>query len=205
MDKDSLSDERLASLHQKKRVNAFFILYRRYKNYGYAVVYNTLEQYNLVNALKDEKDSILYDSIIEAIASFDKNKGTFRNLLAAIITNQTINCIREFSKDPLSDYISLDAGYRDGSNLRFADSVIVAAKDDAPGETINCDDRSKKVVINYHGVYKRNIRKMIRLREMGYSYAEIARKFKSTEKAIRAIFYRLKRKVNAKENNRIKK
>lgn len=205
MNKSSLSDERLVSLHQQKRVNAFFVLYTRYKNYGYAIIIDTLLKYKLINALKDERDAILYDSIMEAIGCFDKSRGTFRQLLSAIIKNQTVNYIREFRKDPLSDYVSIDSASKDGMSLRFSDSFTIADKEASPSERINLDDHAKKVMINYTGPNKRRVKKMAQLREAGYSYKEIAKEFKTSEPAVRAIFYRIKRRMDAKDNNKIKK
>ena len=90
MNKDDLSDERLALLHQQKRVNAFFVIYKRYHNYGYAVIYRTLEKYKLVNALKDERDAILYDAIMEGLKAFDNTRGTFRKLMSSILEPYSI-------------------------------------------------------------------------------------------------------------------
>lgn len=205
MKKDSLSDERLVLLHQDKRVNAFFIIYRRYKNYGYAVIYRTLEKYNLINALYDEKDAILYDSIMEAMACFNETRGTFRKLLSAIINYHTSRCVREFKKDPLSDYISLDAQCSEDGNLRFSDSLIVANQEASPQEIVNLSEKEKKVIINYSGGYKRRIKKMVRLKQEGFTFKEIAKEFNTTEKAVRSIFYRIKRRIELKDNNKIKK
>ena len=205
MNKDSLSDERLVSLHQQKRVNAFFTLYSRYRNYGYAIIYRTLEKSKLINALRDERDAILYDAIMEAINCFDKQRGNFRQLLSAVITNQTLHYIREFKKDPLSDYLSLDSSVTESSNLRFMDSLTFADKEASPREIINVNDHVKKVEVNYHGVHKRRINKMIHLKEIGFSYKEIADEFKCSEKSVRAIFYRIRKQINLKDNNKIKK
>lgn len=205
MNKDSLSDERLVSLHQQKRVNAFFTLYSRYRNYGYAIIYRTLEQSKLINALRDERDAILYDAIMETISCFDKERGNFRQLLSVVITHQTINYIREFKKDPLSDYLSLDSTVTESSNLRFMDSLTFADKEASPRDIINVSDNAKKVEINYKGVHKRRINRMIRLKEAGYSYKEIAEVLNCTEKSVRAIFYRIKKRIDIKDNNKIKK
>lgn len=205
MDKDNLSDERLVSLHQQKRTNAFFIIYARYKNYGYAVIYRTLEKYNLTNALLDERDAILYDSIMEALDAFEESRGTFRKLISTILTNRTTNTIRKFKKDPISDYISIDTNNTEGNELLFSDSLAFADKEESPQQKINLDYHNKKVVTNYHGVYKRRIKKMVELREEGYTYKEIAKAFKTTERAVRGIFYRVKRRINLTENNKIKK
>lgn len=205
MNKDSLSDERLVSLHQKKRVNAFFVIYKRYQNYGYAVVYRTLEKFKLINALKDERDAILYDSIMEALTCFDKKRGTFRQLLASIIANQTANYVREFSKDPLSDYVSLDDRFGDHSNLRFSDSSTLVDRNATPRDVINFDENVGKVGVSYRGIHKRRLKKMISLKEEGYSFEEIAREFNTTAKAVRAVFYRIKRQMDTKDNNKKKK
>lgn len=204
MDKDNLSDERLVSLHQQNRTNAFFIIYARYKNYGYAVIYRTLEKYNLVNALLDERDAILYDSIMEALDMFNESRGTFRQLISTILTNRTANLVRKFKKDPISDYVSIDNNYNEGE-LMFSDSLVFADKEASPQEIINLDYHNKKMVTNYNGVYKRKLKKMVELREKGYTYKEIAKAFKTTERAVRGIFYRIKRRIVLKENNKIKK
>lgn len=203
--KDRLSDETLVSLHRLKRINAFFILYARYKNYGYAIIYNTLVRCKLINALKDERDAIVYDSIMEAIRCYDKTRGNFRQLLSSIVKHQTINYVREFKKDPLSDYVSLDATLGEGSNLRFMDSLTFADKESSPQTIINLDDHAKKVVTNYNGSYKRRLKKMMELKEAGYSNQEIARKLKTSSGAVRSVFYRIKRQMNAKDSNKIKK
>lgn len=203
--KDSLSDERLVSLHHKKRVNAFFTLYNRYKNYGYAVIYRVLEKYKLVNALKDERDAIFYDAIMKTIECYDGKRGTFRKLFISVITHLTIERVREFSNDPLSDYISLDANVREDSTLRFADSLTFADQEASPPELINLDDETKKVNINCQGLYKRRIDAMTQLKESGFSNKEIAHKFKMSDSAVRSVFYRIKHRIEVKDNNKIKK
>lgn len=209
MKKDSLSDERLVSLHQQKRINAFFIIYARYKTYGFAIIYRALAEHNLVNALLDEKDAILYDSIVEAIDHFDRKRGTFRKLVSTIITNRTINHINHFKLDAMSDYVSLDANYSDGYLFRYSDSSVYADKfadqTGSPREVINTNERNEKIAINYTGIYKRKVRKMMNLREHGYTYKEIAKKFDTTERAVSAIFYRIKKRINVNDNNKIKK
>lgn len=204
-EKDCLSDERLVLLHQQKRLNAFFTIYGRYKNYGYAIVYNTLGKYKLINALKDEKDAIIYDSIMECLNVFDLRRGTFRKLFNAVVANQTVNYVREFQKDPLSDYISLDTNIEESGYLRFADSLTLADKSGSPGEFINLGDSTKKFMVNYTGAHKRKIKKMMQLKEQGFTFREIAKKFKMSENAVRAVFYRIKRHIDVKENNKIKK
>lgn len=203
--KDRLSDEALVSLHRLKRINAFFILYARYRNYGYAIIYRTLVRCKLINALKDERDAIVYDSIMEAIRCYDKERGNFRQLFSSIAKNQTINYVREFKKDPLSDYISLDSNLSEGSNLRFMDSLTFADKEATPQAIIDYNDNAKKVMVNYNGAYKRRIKKMMELKEAGYSNQEIAYRFGTTSGAVRAIFYRIKRQMDAKDSNKIKK
>ncbi|MCQ2796616.1 MAG: hypothetical protein MJ213_04905 [Bacilli bacterium] len=202
---DRLSDESLVLLHQRKKINAFFIIYNRYKNYGYSVISNLLVKYNLVNALQDEKDAILYDTIMECLEAFDPKRGSFRKLFNAAISNLTANYIRDFQKDPLSDYISLDASIEEGSNYRFADSLTFADKGSSPKAIINLEDKSKDLIVNYDGVHKRRIKKMIRLREEGYTFKEIAKKMKITEKAARAIFYRIRKRIEVKDNAKNKK
>lgn len=203
--KDSLSDERLVFLHQQKRINAFFIIYNRYQNYGTAIIYRTLDKSNLFNALKEEKDAIFYDSVMEALARYDQKRGTFRKLLSAILTNMTINYIRQFKKDPLSDYVSIDANLQENGTLVFADSLAVVDKEASPQDTINIIEDHKKVIVNYDGVHKRRIKRIIDLKREGYSYLEIARKIKTTEKAVRGVLYRIKKRIDMKDNNKIKK
>lgn len=205
MNKDNLSDERLVSLHQQKRANVFFIIYSRYKNYGYAIIYRTLEKSNLANALYDDKDAILYDSIIQALEIYTESRGSFRKLISTILTNRTINYVNKFKKDPISDYISIDSNYKEGSNLLFSDSLAFADKDASPQERINLDYHNKKVVTNYRGMYKRRIKKMVALKKEGYTYKEIAKAFNTTEKAVESIFYRIKRRIDLKDSNKIKK
>lgn len=203
--KDRLSDERLVLLHQQKRLNAFFTIYNRYKAYGTTIIYSILEKHKLVNALRDEKDAILYDGIMECLSAFNPKRGTFRKLFNAVITNQTKSYVREFKRDPLSDYVSLDASIEESDTLRFADSLTFADKNDSPRINVNLDDSSKKVITNYDGIHKRRLKKMMRLREAGYTFAEIAKEFRTTEKAVRAVFYRIRKRINVKDNNKIKK
>ncbi|MCQ2787129.1 MAG: hypothetical protein MJ199_01875 [Bacilli bacterium] len=203
--KDRLSDERLVRLHQRKKLNAFFIIYNRYKNYGYTIISNLLAKYNLVNALQDERDAILYDTIMECLEVFDSKRGTFRKLFNAAVANHTTTYIREFQKDPLSDYISLDANIEESGNYRYADSLTFADKNDSPKTIINLEDKSKDLIVNYDGSHKRRIKKMVRLREEGYTFKEIAKRFRITEKATRAIFYRIRKRVNIKDSGKNKK
>ncbi|MCQ2792631.1 MAG: hypothetical protein MJ208_03830 [Bacilli bacterium] len=203
--KDELSDERLASLHQQKRINAFFTIYQRYRNYGYVIIYRTLEKSHFVNALKDERDAILYDAIMESLDAFDKERGTFRKLFSTVVEHQTINYVREFKKDPLSDYISIDTVFNENSDFRYADSLLLADKDMTPQDRLNINDNTKRVNANYDGIYRRKIKKMIKLKEQGFSNLEIAKRFKTSEGAVRSVFYRIRKRIAGKNSNKIKK
>lgn len=205
MDKSDLSDERLVALHQQKRLNAFFLIYGRYKNYGYAIVHNILIKTPYYNALKDEKDAILYDCINEAIDHYDKTRGGFRQFLSSIIEHETRNYIRRFRKNPLADYISLDAKVSDDGNLYFADSLTFADKGPSPQELLNRVEKKRKVETIYRGIYKRKLKKIVAMKQDGYKVEEIAKKLNMTPRAVYSVTYRLKHLVSTKENGKIKK
>lgn len=197
MDKNQLSDERLILLHQQKKINAFFILYGRYKTYGYAIVLKTLNKTSYLNALKEEKDTIIYDALNDAIEQFDVSRGSFRNLFSIITERKTYNYIREFKRNPLSDYISIDA-LTDDKNIQLVDTLTFADPDPSPIEYINSLEQKNLVTDICNGRYKRKIRKMMKMRQMGFSYEEIAKHYHTTAGAIRSKFYRLKKKFDNK-------
>lgn len=206
MDKfESFSDEKLVSLHQQKRINAFFILYQRYRNYGYAIVFRTLQNYKLLSALKDDRSVIIYESIMKALASYNKERGTFRKLLSIIIERLTINEIDKFQKDPLSDYISIDSQISENTNFRFADSLTFADKEATPRDCLNLKENVSEMNLNYLGSNKRRTLKMLRLKEQGYTFKEIAKRCHVSEKSVRGVFYRLKRRIESKESGKVKK
>ncbi|MCQ2796829.1 MAG: hypothetical protein MJ213_06020 [Bacilli bacterium] len=205
MDKSDLSDERLVILHQQKRMNAFFIIYGRYKNYGCAIVHNILLKTPYYNALKDEKDAIFYDGVTEAIERYDQSRGGFRQFLASIIDHETRNCIRNFRKDPLADYVSLDAKINEDGDLYFADSLTFADHNPLPQEILNTGEKKKSVEKVYRGVYKRKTQKIIMMKRQGYRVSEIAKKLNMTNKAVYAVIYRIKHLVRVKKNGKVKK
>lgn len=197
MDKNQLSDERLILLHQQKKINAFFILYGRYKTYGYAIVLKTLNKTSYLNALKEEKDTIIYDALNDAIEQFDVSRGSFRNLFSIITERKTYNYIREFKRNPLSDYISIDA-INDETNTQLVDTLTFADQEPSPIDYMNTMEQKRIVTDICHGIYKRKIRNMIKMRQMGFSFEEIANHYHTTAGAIRSKFYRLKKKIENK-------
>lgn len=140
-------------------------------------------------SLSDEKESIVFEAINEAIKTFDKDKGTFKSLFSNICMNMTLRCVSKFSRDPLADYVSLDDSLKLTDEMVFMDSVIINASDDTPSKTSNELDIIKKY---YKGHYQRRIQRMIEMKRDGFSYKEIGIRYQMSSKSVRAIFYRLK-------------
>ncbi len=180
-------------LHRKKRINAIFTLYSRYRLYGYSIVNFQLKKCGLLNSLGDERDSIVYDAVDEAIEAFDENKGSFKSLLSKIIINITLKYVNKFSRDPLSDYISLDEERKIGDELVFMDSSINNISNE---KEIMFNTEIDFIKDNYNGRYQRRIKRMVEMKRDGFTYKEIAVRYQTTEKAVRAIFYRLKIRMN---------
>jgi len=189
MKTNSLSDERLVRLHRQKRINAFFTLYSRYRNYGYSIVCSQLVKFKLLNSLDSEKESIVFDAITQSLKTFDENKGSFKTLFSNICMNMTLKCISKFSRDPLADYVSLDESLKITDEMVFMDSVIINASDDQPNKT---SDELKAIKKYYKGHYQRRILRMLEMKRDGFSYKEIGNRYQMSSKSVRAIFYRLK-------------
>lgn len=191
MDKNLLNDDRLVSLHRQKRINAFFTFYKRYRNYGYAIIQKYISKNKKYANLEEEKDAIVYLSINECIENYDESKGTFRTLLSKIIEHKTLNLIKDYNKDPLANYISIDVTNKDNDDINIVDTLTFADKGSMPDQevTINEDKTFLKTKFN------KKIAKMVTLKEAGFTYEEIAKKFNLSEKATRSIFYRIRKEI----------
>lgn len=204
MDKNDLSDERLAFLHQKKKINAFFIIYERYKSYGYAIIYRKLAATPYLNALIDEKNAIVYNSIMDSLKVFDNSRGTFRSLFSSVVEHYTLNMIRRFSRKPISDYVSTDEVIDEESGFRLEDKLVFADSYDSPREYVNMIDVNEKLNELYQELGDEKIEKIIELRKRGYKVIEIARMINVNHKTVRSILSRTKQKLDKKLRKRIK-
>lgn len=180
-------------LHRKKRINAFFPLYSKYRFYGYSIVNFQLKKCGLLSSLGDERDSIVFDAINEAIEAFDEHKGNFKSLLSKIIINITLKYVNKFSRDPLSDYVSLDEERKIGDELVFMDSNVVDVDNE---KDMIFNNEIEFIKNNYNGRYQRRIKRMVEMKRDGFTYHEIGVRYQMSEKAVRAIFYRLKIRMN---------
>ncbi|MCQ2794034.1 MAG: hypothetical protein MJ207_01495 [Bacilli bacterium] len=198
MNIERYSDERLVALHRQKKIAIFFVLYNRYRNYGYVVVQQALKTSTYFNALYEERDALLYDALMIAIKTFDKSRGTFRIYFGKVLNNLTIQRIRDFARDPIADYVSIDGGIKDVDELKYVDALTFADKGATPQELMSLKDTSQKVSCSYHGHNDIRIQKMVALKEKGYSIGEIAKHFHTTKRSVASIFYRVK-KCNKKK------
>lgn len=199
MNKLSLSDNRLISLHQQKKLNAFFTLYNRYRNYSYAIIGVIFKNAKLFNALWDERDSIFYESLTYAIDSYEEKRGTFRNFLSKLVERNAIKCMREFQRDPISEYISMDAYLFGQQSVRYSDMLTFRDSSPTPAEQMNMKDQVELDINNLQLIFNRKIKYMIRMRQLGFSMQEIARHYHTTESAIRSLFYRVKKYLKNKK------
>jgi len=111
----------------------------------------------------------------------------------------TLKCINKFSRDPLADYVSLDENLKTSDEMIFMDSVIINASNDEPSKTSNELDIIKKY---YKGHYQRRIQRMIEMRRDGFSYKEIGVRYQMSSKSVRAIFYRLKIRLDKEKTKK---
>lgn len=186
-------------MHRKKRINAFFPLYNRYRRYGFSIVYHQLNKCGLVNALDDDKESIVFEATNEAIKSFDELKGCYKTLFANIVAHMTLRCVNQFLRDPLSDYISLDDDIKLNDEMVFMDSAFINASIDKSNLHVNELEIIKKY---YKGHYQRRIQRMIEMKRDGFSYKEIGIRYQMSPKAVRAIFYRLKIRIDNEQSKK---
>lgn len=190
---DHLSDERLVSLHRQKKIAIFFVLYNRYRSYGYAIVAKTLRPTNYYNALVDEKDALVYDALNLAVKTYDKTRGNFRVYFGVLLTNITSERIRQFARDPLADYISIDEGYKESAELKYMDALTFADKGATPPQAMNYLDEAKRTSESYHAHGHTKTAKIIHMKEEGYTVSEIAKKHHVSPKAVSSLFYRIKK------------
>lgn len=202
MDIKSYSDARLISLHRQKKIAIFFILYNRYRNYGYYLIQKILKSTPYFNALYDERDALLYDALIEAINGFNKSRGDFRGYLTILLLHKTTRRIDEFKKDPIADYVSIDGPVKTKIDLANLDALTFADKDANPRDLVTINDEINAFKSAYRGPKTKYVEAMIRLKEQGYSNSEIAQKLGTTPKAVRATFYRLRNMVYRKKSKK---
>lgn len=113
--------------------------------------------------------------------------------------NITLRYISKFSKDPLSDYISFDDNLKMGDEMIFMDSKVINASTDDNEKNVN--DELEVLKKYYKGPYQRRIERMVEMRKDGFSFSEIGVRYQMSDKAVRAIFYRLKLRLK-KENKK---
>lgn len=104
--------------------------------------------------------------------------------------HMTLKCANKFARDPLADYVSLDDNLKITDEMMFMDSVIINASSDEPSKSSN--NELKVIKKYYKGHYQRRIERMIEMKRDGFSYKEIGIRYQMSSKAVRAIFYRLK-------------
>lgn len=204
MNLKELTDEELAVLTNAKKINGVGELYTRYRNYGYSITISILKKSHYYNALNDEADGLVVETIYEAIKDYDKTRGSFRSLFVSILNHKSIRLIRKFSNDGLSNYISIDAQNNDNGELLFMDSNNVIKSMETPNFHINSKE-SIKYASNIYHPHKKRIQKMIEMKDKGYSYQEIANRFSVSVNSIRQIFYRLRKTIHKKESNKLVK
>lgn len=190
-----MSDEKLAILAKRSSKKYLYVLYMRYRSYGYSIIENILKKTYYYGSLIEDKDAILIDALTECIGDFKMSKGKFKNLLSAIISHKTCKLVSRFSKDGLADYVSIDTFALNG-DLLFADSECVGPIN--PKKALD-ERESRKLIVNSYCPTNRKIKYIIDLKNKGYSYTEIANKSNKSQKAIRQLFYRIRKNVNKKK------
>ena len=123
--------------------------------------------------------------------------------LTVLLTHQTTHRISQFKKDPIADYVSLDANLKTDSDLEMMDTLTFADQGASPQELVTVNDEINQFKNAYHGPHNKRIQLIISLKQQGYSNEEIAKRLKTSAKAIRAVFYRLRNRLNRKKSKKI--
>jgi len=202
-----LKDDALLLLHKHKKVDVLFIFYNRYYNRCCGIVYRALSNSKYLKTLFEEKNIIIVESIRKAIETFDVTKGkAFYSYLGQIVFNETITRIREFAKDPLSNFVSLDASVNDeDSDISLSDTLVFADHSASPIENFNLKEQISWIDEIYHERRYNNMRRIIDLKLSGYSYHEIAKKLKMSDKSVRSSIYRIKKMLSLEFKKKMKK
>ena len=187
----NLTDEVLAISHRDRKLNATLALYLRYKNYGCAIFINELKKTSYFDALIEDKECIVYQSVIKTIECYEPEKGTFRSLFASILVHLTLRRVNKFRQDPLSDYISLDS--QEMGDLLLSDSIVDQTAQ--PKDRLFIKDTKKAFKKAYSSINVKRLGQMISLKECGFTYEEIAKRYNLSGEAVRQLFYRLRKAI----------
>lgn len=199
MNLKDLSDEELVLLHRQKKADVTFIIYQRYKNYCYSIIFKNLYKTKYVNALVEERDELTFYAVTKAINTYNKKKGTmFRSYLSLLVRNEVISRIREFARDPIADYISAN-NEDEVERGDFLDTLVFADTHASPKEVIDLKEKVQTIVNASKEFKYRKIVHMLEMKQKGFSYHEIAKKYKIEEKEVRMIFRRIKAIVEKDE------
>lgn len=193
------SDDELVFLHRQKKADVTFILYQRYKNYCYSIIFKMLYKTKYANALVEERDELTFYAVVKAINTYNKKKGSiFRSYLSLLVRNEVISRIREFAKDPIADYISANNEEEEDGNS-FLDTLVFADNLASPKELIDLKEKVNIIIHASKDIKYKQIVKMLEMKQKGFTYKEIAERYKMEISSVRSMFHRIKAIVDKDE------
>lgn len=195
MDYDKLTDEQIVTLHQKKQINAIDILFERFEGYSTAIIKKTLGNTKYYNAVFEMRDILMMDTLIKTLEKFRLGKGKFKNFYGNIFQKETIKMYLNFKKNPLVNAFSIDRPIPNTEDLTFADSL--------PYEDSSIDEEEKrinelneKILKSYKGRYRIRNKEILKLRQNGVSYKEIAKLYNCSIHTLYSLVYRFNKNSN---------
>ncbi len=183
------SDLELVKLAQAGEQKAMNMLMERYKVVSASVV----RRYFLIGG---DTDDLLQEGmmgVVNAINSFNENKGEFKNYVYSCVKNRIISCIKTYNaikNKPLKDYVSLSGGVDEG------DKTLILQDPKLGPEDLFIESESEKELNELiKGALSESEYKILSLYIEGLSYSQISEKSNKTVKSVDNAIQRIKKKI----------
>ncbi len=163
-----------------------------------------MERYKIVSAsivrryflVGGDTDDLLQEGmmgVVNAIHSFNQNKGEFKSYVYSCVKNRIISCIKRYNavkNKPLKDYISLSGGEGDGDKTLIIQDTRLGPEDlfieSEAEEELNEAIKNSLSEAEY---------KILALYIEGLSYSQIGEKTNKTVKSVDNAVQRIKKKI----------
>ncbi len=183
------SDLELVKLAQMGDQKAMNVLMEQYKYISTSVV----RRYFLVGG---DTDDLLQEGmmgLVNAIHSFNENKGEFKSYVYSCVKNRIISCIKTYNalkNKPLKDYVSLSSGIDEG------DKTLILQDPKLGPEDLFIENESEKELNEKIKQALSNAEySILTLYIEGLSYSQISEKSKTTVKSVDNAIQRIKKKI----------
>ncbi len=177
---------KLAQVGDQKAMNE---LMERYKVVSASVV----RRYFLVGGDMDDLMQEGMMGVVNAINSFNENKGEFKSYVYSCVKNRIITCIKTYNaikNKPLKDYVSLSGGLDDGDK-----TLIIQDPKLGPEDLFIENESEKELNEKIKDLLSDTEYKILSLYVEGLSYGQISAKTNKNVKAVDNAIQRIRKKL----------